>query len=66
LREQQRAATGAVLQVALNPGHEIGDVITITDSALACSNKPVRITALHTEINPEAGTWDQQVTCSGV
>jgi hypothetical protein len=62
LRDDQTRAESGSLTVALNPTHEILDVITLTDPRLGLSNQPARITAITTQIDFTAGLYQQQLT----
>lgn len=63
LRDAKAARTSAQLTVPLNPAHELMDVITITDSALAITSQTLRIHAMTWHIDTETGTWDHILTC---
>ncbi len=58
--EQSRATTGS-LSVALNPGLELLDVLTLTDPRVGLSNQPARIEELHWYIDMNNGAYYQQL-----
>jgi len=66
LRDEQMAAYTASLLVAVNPGHELNDVITFGDAPSGTTNQRARITGTVTIVHPEQGVFEQMVHCSGV
>ena len=64
LREEQMAATHGELIVTINPQHELLDVIQFSDSTIALSNQPLRISAIEWIADFEHGTWEQKLTLS--
>lgn len=66
LRDEQMAAYTAGLLVAVNPGHELCDVITFSDPNEGSTNQTARITQSTTTVHPEQGVYDQLLHCTGV
>jgi len=58
--EQTRATTGS-LSVALNPGLELLDVLSLTDARVGLTNQVARIEELHWHIDMNNGAYYQQL-----
>jgi len=61
MREEQSRATTGSLTVALNPGLELLDVVSITDPRVGLSNQQARIDELHWHIDMNTGAHYQQL-----
>lgn len=66
LQEEQRHAVHGQLVCALNPQHELLDVISITDAAIGASNLALRIESISWVADFETGVYEQQLHLSGV
>jgi hypothetical protein len=58
--EQQQAATGTVT-VALNPAHELQDVVSITDARIGLSAQHARIVGIDWLVDMQSGEWLQHL-----
>lgn len=58
--EQARSVTGS-LTVALNPGLQLLDVVTITDSRVGLLNQGARIDEIHWHLDMNTGAYYQQL-----
>lgn len=65
LAQLQRQATSAGITCALNPTHEINDVITLADPLTALAAVRLRLTSIHWIIQTENATWLNQLTATG-
>jgi hypothetical protein len=59
LRVVQREAVHGTLAVAINPQHELGDVITFSDAAFDLASTAMRINAMVWTYRAEEATFDQ-------
>jgi prophage tail gpP-like protein len=66
LRQEQRDAVHGQLICALNPQHELLDVISITDAAIGASNLQLRIESISWAADFETGVYEQQLHLCGV
>ncbi|MGI8825268.1 MAG: hypothetical protein ACR2JC_06455 [Chloroflexota bacterium] len=69
LRDEQMAAYAASLLVAINPQHELGDVVTFSDPGLtgaAIATGAGRITHFVMLVEPDKGFFEQTLEMSGV
>lgn len=61
LRAEQRTRVHASLTVAINPAHELADVIAGTDSGCGMSGESYRISAMQWLIDLTTGEWEQHL-----
>jgi hypothetical protein len=61
LRAEQRTKVHAALTVAINPAHQIGDVIDATDTGAGMSATHYRISAMQWLIDLTTGEWEQHL-----
>lgn len=66
LAQEQRDALYAELAVALNPAHQLLDVISVTDPDIGLTPPNLRITSIDWLISLETGAFEQRLLCSGV
>lgn len=62
LRAEQRTKVHAALTVALNPAHQLGDVIAVTDTGCGMSGTAYRISGMQWIADPTTGAWEHHLT----
>lgn len=62
LRAEQRTRTHAQLTVALNPAHQVGDVIDATDTGCGMAGTHYRISGISWIARLASGEWEQHLT----
>lgn len=62
LRIQQREATHGRIIVPLNPAHQLGDVVTLTDAGVGYSSTAMRISGIAWAIDFGTAEWTQTLT----
>jgi hypothetical protein len=65
LAEQREANAGEIL-AAMNPAHELMDIVQMTDAASGLDHQPMRIAGLDLLIEPQTGAWEHRISTSGV
>jgi prophage tail gpP-like protein len=62
LRAEGRTKVHAALTVALNPQHQLGDVVTVTDSGCGLSSTALRISGMQWIAEPASQAWEHHLT----
>jgi hypothetical protein len=62
LRAEQRTRVHAQLLVALNPAHQLADVVTATDAGCGMSGTAYRISEMVWQAEPATQTWQHTLT----
>jgi len=61
MREEQTHSTTGSLSVALNPGLQLLDVLTITDARVGLTNQLARVEEMHWHVDMNTGAYYQQL-----
>ena len=61
LRMEQEASSTGTITVSLNPGHELLDVVTVTDARISLSGQRMRIHGIDWHIDMQTGEWLQHL-----
>ncbi len=61
MREEQTHSTTGSVTVALNPGLQLLDVLTITDARVGLTNQRARVEEIHWHVDMNTGAYHQQL-----